>query len=171
MLTILKRPWTLQITLRVTQKNSTTDYLIIEGNSCNDEKITDDYFNEFFTIIGSNFGRNFSEDDVFLSCLNISVVSTFMFDAFTLDQLEKVIISFKNSSPGLGNLCMTVYKDNLDVLSKTLLLICNQSLMQEKFSSNLKIAKISTVFKSSQARLLIIGRSLFSLLSVNFSIK
>ena len=59
-----------------------------------------------------------------------------------------MITIFKNSSPGCDNLCMNVYKDNFDVMSKTLLLICNQSLMRGKFSSELKIAKITPVFKS-----------------------
>ena len=130
------------------KKNASIDNLIIEGNSCNDEKTIADYSNEFFTNIGSNLGRNFSEDDAFLSYLNTRVVSTFTFDAITLDQLEKVIMSFKNSSPGYDNLCMNVYKENFDVMGKTLLLICNQSLMQGKFPSELKIAKITPVFKS-----------------------
>ena len=68
-------------------------------------------------------------------------MTTCTFDAFTLDQLEKVIMSFMNSSPGYDDLCMNVFKENFDVLGKSLLLVCNQSLMQGKFPLKLKYAK------------------------------
>ena len=45
-------------------------------------------------------GRSYNDDNAFLTYLNANVNSFFMFDVITLDQLEKVFMSFKNSSPG-----------------------------------------------------------------------
>ena len=71
-----------------------------------------------------------------MSYLNTSVVSAFTFNAITLDQLEKIIMRFKNSSPGYDNLCMNVYKKNYDVLGKTLLLISSRDLKEISLASS-----------------------------------
>ena len=86
-----------------------------------------------------------------MSYLNASVNSTIAFDTITLGPLEKVIMSFKSSSPGYDNKCMKKYKVNFDVKGKTVLLVINLSWMQGKSPSELKIAKKKTaVFVSGE---------------------
>ena len=57
-------------------------------------------------------------------------------------------MSYKNSSPGYNNKCMEKYKENSDVLGKSVLLVINLSLMQGKFPSELNIPKNTAVFES-----------------------
>ena len=52
------------------------------------------------------------------------------------------------SSGGYDNIPMSVFKKNFDILGPSVTKICNQSLVEGIFPSQLKIAKVTPIFKA-----------------------
>ena len=82
----------------------------------------------------------FFDVDSYLSYLTNIVNSASSFEQTTLQQLELSVKNFQNKSPGHDDLCISFYKENIDLLGETLLSICNKSPTRGILHSQLKIA-------------------------------
>ena len=71
----------------------------------------------------------------------------FHFQKISLDQLEKITKSLNNSAPGFDDLPVQVFKNNFELLGPVILEICNKSLRDGVFPSQLKTAKVIPLFK------------------------
>ena len=89
----------------------------------------------------------FFDVDSYLSYLTNIVNSASSFEQTTLQQLELLVKHFQNNSPGHYDLCISIYKEDFDLLGETLLSICNNSLSQGIFLSELNIAKLTPVLR------------------------
>ena len=101
--------------------------LIIDHDKCNDNSIKAHHASEFFTTIGHIWERLFFDDDSILSYLTSNVNSAFSFEQAISQQLELFVKTFQNTSPVHDDLCISIYKENLDSLGEILLEICIKS--------------------------------------------
>jgi retron-type reverse transcriptase len=113
--------------------------------------------NEYFANVGAQLGSKF-EDEIgeqfggFLRYMPNNILSDFKFSPIDQTTLEKLILDLKSSSPGFDSIPMSIYKDNITLLSSIILYICNVSLLKGVFPKNLSIAKVICIHKSGDPK-------------------
>ena len=80
----------------------------------------------------------------------VSIFSSFSFSSVNFEQINSIICDIRNKSPGIEELSVTVFKDNLDIFGLAVVDIVNKSLAQGIFPSELKMAKIVPIYKSGE---------------------
>ena len=76
------------------------------------------------------------------------ITERFTFSQVSCLDVENIVRSFKDSSPGADEIPMILFKENLSVLVSTVIFICNLSLMTGIFPSELATAIITCILKS-----------------------
>ena len=106
-------------------------------------------FNDFFASVGTNLASKIpATNKNFLSYLD-KFDSTMSFSSLTPDELEKAFKSLKsNKSPGIDEIDVNVIKEIFDIIKPILQHIFNLSILEGKFPDELKIAKVTPVFKA-----------------------
>ena len=66
--------------------------------------------NEYFCGIGERLASNFAVNDEFLKYMPNTINSNFEFDDVTPREIKNVVDSLKNSSPGIDNIPMLIFK-------------------------------------------------------------
>ena len=121
---------------------------IISGNKNIAQK-----FNNYFANIGSTYGDHFSDSSAFENYMSsANVGEPFKFSTVSLESLEAVVGSLKNSSPGHDEIPSSILKEFFHLLGPVMLKICNKSLEQGIFPDSLKKAKIIPIFKAGDRK-------------------
>ena len=107
-------------------------------------------FNGYFAYIGRSLAEGFEHSDNFMVHLTETHMCTFNFSSVNFKQIHSIICDIRNKSPGIDELPVTVFKDNLDIFGMAVVNIGNKSLAQGIFASQLKIAKIVPIHKSGK---------------------
>ena len=124
------------------------DCFYVSGHLVSDPILIAMEFNNIFSNIGSKLAQQFSPTTDFKNYLNENILSRFKFSHVTNQQVTKIVMSFKNSSPGVDGLPMRLFKDNINVLADTIVFICNRSLDTGIFPKKLMIAMITCLHKA-----------------------
>ena len=74
----------------------------------------------------------------------------FSFEPVSVEDMKKVVLSFKDSSPGHDDVPMRLIKRNINVLADVLVYICNLSFHTGIFPKALMLAVIKRLFKSGK---------------------
>ena len=129
--------------------------MIIDDQEISDQGKIANCFNMFFVDIGPKLASMIPESQTkFNQYLNPH--QAFMGEAnITDDELKEALRSLKlNKSPGYDNIFSNVVNENSDIFFTSLKYIFNLSLQQGIFPENLKIAKVSPVYKKDEEFLL-----------------
>ena len=120
--------------------------------SLNDNTEIANAFNDYFTQIGPSLDRKIPCSSTHIDgYLNEPNVSSLFLNPTTVDEIEKIVSSLKNSSAGLDDLSPEVIKCVNINISHPLCHVFNLSLSKGVFPSKLKLARITPVFKSGDA--------------------
>ena len=121
---------------------------IVNGILTDNPKIIADKFNDFFTNIGPTLAskiprtttsfRNFMKDE--------NLQSLFL-QPVTESEISKIILSLKEGAPGVDNISASALKTVIDDIKSPITHICQLSIVQGYFPSELKLAKIIPLFK------------------------
>ena len=125
--------------------------MIIDDQEISDQGKIANCFNKFFVDIGPKLASMIPESQTkFDQYLNLH--QTFMGEAnLTFDELKEALRSLKsNKSPGYDNISSNVVNETSDIFFTPLKYIFNLSLQQRMFPENLKIAKVSPVYKEDE---------------------
>ena len=122
----------------------------------NDIKFTDpvsiaNQFNNYFVNAGIELSERFPPSDdykLYLTDVISDYRKFFTFSQVSCLDVENIVRSFKDSSPGADEIPMKLFKENLPVLGSTVIFICNLSLMTGIFPSELATAIITCIFNS-----------------------
>ena len=90
---------------------------------------------------------NFAVNDEFFKYMPNTFNSNFEFDDVTRREIKNVVDSLKNSSPGIDNIPMLIFKYNIDSLADIMSYICNLSFAQGIFPEQLGTAVVSCLHK------------------------
>ena len=129
--------------------------MIIDYQEISDQGKTANCFNKFFVDISPKLASMIPElQTKFDQYLNPH--QTFMGEAnLTDDEVKEALSSLKpNKSPGYGNISSNVVNETSDKFFTPLKYIFNLSLLQGIFPENLKIAKVSPIYKRDEEFLL-----------------
>ena len=129
--------------------------MIIDDQEISDQGNIAKCFNKFFVDIGPKLAPVIPESQTkFDQCLNPH--QTFVGEAnLTVDEVKEALRILKpNKSPGYDNISSNVVYETSDIFFTPLKYIFNLSLQQGKFLENLKIAKVSPIYKKDEEFLL-----------------
>ena len=105
-------------------------------------------FNNYFVNVGIELSERFPPSDDYKLYLTDVITERFTFSQVSCLDVENIVRSFNDSSPGADEIPMKLIKENLPVLGSTVTFICNLSLMTGIFPSELATAFITCIFKS-----------------------
>ena len=89
-----------------------------------------DEANKYFCSIGEQLPFVFQTNDDHLRYLQRTVNSLFSFSLVTQEEIKSIVLQSKNSSPGIDELPMLLFKENIDSLADIIAYICNESFSQ-----------------------------------------
>ena len=136
-------------------KGSFPRRMIIDGQEIFDQGKIANCFNKFFVDIGPKLASMIPESQTkFDQYLNPH--QTLMSEAnLTDDEIKETLISPKpNKSPEYDNISSSVVNETSDIFFTALKYIFNLSLQQGIFPENVKIAKVSPIYKKDEEFLL-----------------
>ena len=136
-------------------KGSFPRRMIIDGQEIFDQGKIANCFNKFFVDIGPKLASMIPESQTkFDQYLNPH--QTLMGEAnLTDDEIKEALRSLKpNKSPGYDNISSSVVNETSDIFFTPLKYIFNLLLQQGIFPENLKIAKVSPIYKKDEEFLL-----------------
>ena len=123
---------------------------IVNGKSTNDPNIISNKFNEYFAQIGPTLAKNIPENcPSFSHYLKGNYLQTFFVNEIENDEIKKNILSLKDGAPGIDCITASALKHVVDLIASPLTHICQLSLTQGHFPSELKLAKIVPLYKSN----------------------
>ena len=128
------------------------DYIIINNQCITDKVKMANYFNQYFSKIGSKMASSIpiSDDLDFTNYLNENIHTTFELKKVTEVQVKTIIQGLNSkSSFGHDGISTILLKKLESKLTKPLTLIINQSLHSGIYPDKLKIGKIIPVYKKN----------------------
>ena len=130
-------------------KHNKISSLVVDGKSQTEPTKIAETFNKFFSEIGGNlakkFSNNYSEFHNYLN--NPTIHSMFLFHT-SESEITKIIKSLKNTnSTGYDNFSTKFIKLSYQILAPALSKIFNLAINAGIYPSNLKIAKVIPIFK------------------------
>ena len=167
-----RKSWKLINTLigNSTSKDRITNIFTVNGVDVSNESVIAENFNSFFSEIGKRQADSIPTfpNNHFARYLNNPVTSEFVFQTINVNDVLKVLSSFKpKSSAGDDNLSLKVLKLLKHKLASPLATLINQSLHQGLFPEALKLAKVIPLFKKGDASCFNNYRPISLLLSVS----
>ena len=151
----LKKSWKILKEVVNKKKASVRYSKFLIGNSLStDKKKISEGFNNFYINVGPNLARdiptvNGSPTDF----LKDRIVDKLLMNEVLMDELEKCIMSLKDSSAGWDNITANVIKKSCIHLKNPLLYVINLSFSSGVFPAELKVARVIPLFKSGQSTL------------------
>ena len=129
-------------------------HLINDKIEINDAKSIAEKSNEFFVNIGPNLANKIPRCDLtfksYLPTVNTKLNETVLSE----DEFEEAFKSLKrNRAPGHDGLDVNIITSVYELIKKPLLKIFNESLNLSTFPENMKIAKVTPIFKSGKKEL------------------
>ena len=130
-----------EIQFKLDNKNVTTNKSIIS------EK-----FNEFFINIGPNLADKIPPQTAKpLDYLGSSIPTNIFLEIVTVDEFDEITKSLKISAPGHDEVTKNILDLSMPVIKNHLIYLLNQSLQQGVFPDELKIAKITPIYKADDS--------------------
>ena len=150
-----KKTWNVINSILHRQKNErlSNEFLVNNKIITNPKEIAN-RFNDFFVNIGHSLANRIDNSNVdFRSYLNNRSEVLFTASPVTQDELLKVLSQLNDSSPGCDNIPIKIIKEVAPAISRVLLHLCQTSFSTGIFPDDLKIAKITPIYKSDDKRL------------------
>lgn len=146
----MKKTW--RIIKSLLNKNinkSMPDSFKINNSVTSDQKLIGDSFNKFYVNIGQSQSRNCPLSDIPpTSYIKQNIPHSIHLREVTELEVERIIKELKKGSPGPDGIRTEVLKQTYKLFIRPLVHILNLSLTQGIFPSELKIARVSPIFKS-----------------------
>ena len=121
----------------------------INGTIVEDSKTISNQFNDYFVNIGNSLAekiqptnRNFSD------YLRGNYVNSLFLNPTNEDEIDRIIMNFKDSASGWDDIAPKVIKSVKDHIKTVLVYLCNLSFITGIVPKELKLAKVVPVFKS-----------------------
>ena len=123
--------------------------IVINNVVINDKKTIAEHFNRYFVNVGPNLAASIPQTNKSFESFVSENEQVFNEAPLTDDELLKAFASLKsNKSPGLDDIFSNVIKFVVGALVRPIKHIFNLSLEKGIFPDNLKIARITPIFKS-----------------------
>ncbi len=149
-----KKSWDIIKDIIGRKKQITSNKSFMSGNKIieNDKEIANG-FNKFFVNVGPSLADKIPVQDIEpTSYLGGNFLNTFFLTPCTPDEIISITKNLKNSAAGFDNIKTEIIKHVIHVLSNPLSHIFNLSFAEGTFPDDLKIAKVTPIFKKDDPK-------------------
>ena len=130
-------------------RKAQAQFKLNDGSTTSDKLIISEKFNEFFINIGPTLANKIPKQTRNHSFyLGEKIVNTIFLSTVTVDEIDDIFRSLRNSAPGHDELTAEILKLGLQYMRQPLLYVLNLSLAQGVFPNELKIANVIPLFKA-----------------------
>ena len=156
----MKKTWAVINELRGKQKSSIKPSFIIDNQRIYDRRIIAHEFNKYFNSIATNMNKDFYESDgipisnvpSFSEYLTRPTINSIYMHDCTIDEIQKIISELENGKS--SDIPIGVIKKSSAVISIVLVEIFNNAMKNGEFPEELKIGRISPIYKKDNEELL-----------------
>ena len=127
---------------------------IIEGSLSKDVQQIANAFNNYFTEIGPNLASKIISRVNPMSYISSSIENSMFLPYIDETEISTIIKNIKNSSPGWDNIPPVLLKSCIISYIKPLTYIVNKSFETGMFPDPMKLAKIVSIFKSGDKKII-----------------
>ena len=121
----------------------------VNGNWVRDPRLFVDKANKYFCSIGERLASVFQSNDDHRRYLQMKVNSLFSFSPVTKEEIKSIVLHSKNSLPGIDELPMLLFKENIDTLANIIAYICNE-FQPRSFPEKLAVALVTFIYKKKR---------------------
>ena len=150
----MKKTW--QIMKDIVNKNKTkqlqTKFKLSNGNYTTDGSVISNKFNDFFINVGPTLAAKIPDQKFTpIDFMGQPSVNSIFLSEVTTEEINKILRSLKNGAAGYDEINASLLKLILPFIGEPLIYLCNQSLQEGVFPSELKIANVLPLYKSADA--------------------
>ena len=125
-----------------------TKFKLSNGSTTTDKKSISEHFNDFFINIGPNLAKSIPHvNKKPMAYLDDAIQETIFIEPVTFDEIKTIVSSLKNNATGFDEINAEYLKMSLSVIGNPLVYICNMSLSEGVFPTQLKIADVVPLYK------------------------
>ena len=138
-------------------RNSVPDNITVNGAECSDKQAIAEHFNSFFASVGELNSKNITEhgDFSYRDYLSERIESNFEFRLVDSHNIKQIIKGIKTSrSNGHDGISSELLKLISNDIADSITLIINQSLKSGIFPNQLKIAKVTPIYKKDDKKII-----------------
>ena len=130
-------------------RSKLSEKIVVDGKDITDEELIAKSFNKYFAEIKPKLAKNIQKSSINFESFMKTCDSTQAERELTINELKDTFFSLKiNKSLGYDDISFNVVKTCFGRLLKPLMFIFNLSLQKGSFSDELKIAKVTSVFRA-----------------------
>ena len=128
--------------------NSLPDEMEINGSMESNRSIIANNFNEHFSTLEDKLAANLPKNNEFKKYLQFPIRTEMNFNPCSESEIIEIVSSFHNSTaPGIDQIPVFLFKENIASLANVIASICNRSLTEGIFPDKLAMAIIVCLFK------------------------
>ena len=121
----------------------------MDGKDISDEELIAKSFNKYFAEMGPKLAKNIQKSSINFEIFMKTCDSTQAESALKINEQKDALFSLQiNKSPGYDETSFNVVRNCFGPLLKPLMFIFNLSLQKGSFPDELKVAKVTPVFKA-----------------------
>ena len=139
-----KGTWKILSQMLNNQKETNIKELEVDGNIISDPQLICNTINSYFVNIGKSIEDSCGISDTHFSHYLQGEHPNFHLSEVSVDEVSRVIKSMRISGPGTDDISMKILKDGVDIVAPTFI---NMSFRTGNYPDELKLAKITPVFK------------------------
>ena len=152
----LKKTWNIMkhiVNLKKTQKLQ-DKFKMSDNTITSDKTVIAENFNDFFVNIGNNLAKRIPNVSTPPGRYMGDMISQSLFlDPVTPQEIAEIIKSLKNGAPGYDEINNKILQLSVTPIIGPLSFLCNRSLTEGVFPSELKLANVLPLFKSGESML------------------
>ena len=138
----IRKSWSVIKSIIQKNKRSTcqSKFKLPDGPITDDKQLISTTFNDFFVNIGPTLASkipNVDKSPLLFMCNRVA--ETIFLSPVTTTEIDKLILSLKNSAPGWDDITASLLKVSLDYIRDPLCYLCNKSLQSGIFPAQLKL--------------------------------
>ena len=152
----VKESWKIINTILCRNKvNVKSNKYIINNCVETDKNVIANKFNDFFVHIGPSLADKIPKTNIKPTSFIKSeqkLTNSFFMEPITHNEVEKIIMSLKDSSPGWDSINAKCLKESYQYFIEPLLHCLNLSFKNGEFPKELKVAKVVPIYKSGESQ-------------------
>ena len=146
----MKKSW--EIIKDIINKNKNpvhrTKFKLSNGSVTTDKMSVSEHFNDFFINIGPNLAKSIPHvKRMPMSYLGDALQETIFLEPVTCEEINSIVSNLKNNATGSDDISAVYLKMSLPSIANPLVYICNMSISEGVFPTQLKMANVVPLYK------------------------
>ena len=150
----MKKTWSVlkEVINKKKYSKTQTQFKLSDGSLLSNQSLISEKFNDFFINIGPNLAEKIPSQTITPEdYLGNRLINSILLSPVTEKEFDEIIKSLKKCSPGYDELNKDILDLSLPIIKNLLMHLVNQSICQGIFPDELKIAKVTPIFKADDS--------------------